>query len=1045
MAPTGSGKTILAMNVIQETLIKGKKCLFICDRKNLINQTSEVADSLGLSAHGIIMAQHWRFNPRMPFQIASVQTLMRRGIPDDFDTIVVDEAHCFPGDTLISTPDGEKRIDTLSKGDIIYNSCGESHTVNVLSRTSKYITTVRLTDGTKIECTPEHPIFTHLGWRPAGTLEIGTVVLRKKDMQSLWRGDYPLYHTLRHTCGIRRVRDFIHYPRMLQQILCEEIEESDAFPRGAGTYVKDIEAYWSHSETGRQRYGNDGNAGVCDGEIRGGMDGGISGKNPEIIEAGIPAPLQTGHCECDRKSMHRTGREEPLSIRAEGSGYQERCLAKITRVASVETEERASDTTVYNLHVSGHPSYFANGVLVHNCQYSATMKHIQNCRGYVIGLSATPFSAGLGNTYTNLINAATMDELTKTGILVPMRVFSCSKIDMKGAETRGGEWTQEAAGSRGLEIVGDVVTEWMKYASTRKTIVFGATIAHCEEMALQFNTAGFKARVFCADTPDEERESILREFTRADSRIRILVSVEALAKGFDVKDVECLSEGSLILTHRGEIAIDKLLLSDKIWDGFEFVAHGGTIYKGEQNVITYAGITATADHPVKTSQGWVSLGVCLAKKIPIRKTGIGGQAIFESENMFSDGGMGGSVVEKTTHGKMYLRGLLDGINSTIRSIFRKKIAWMRSVQKDKSDTALACCQGSEPKGTMPEPEAQGVSRLRRTWHRVSVFFSKSCREMDNRKLGNSSAKQEHSTGQEKQRRTLRTGEFEMDFKDNELLQYAPGRMDGKGAQIQVGTSRNQICRQNTKESVFSGANGHSDNREVSPPVGQTKRHVWDILNAGPRNSFTCNGLLVHNCVCDCRPLRKSLSTAIQMWGRGLRSSPETGKVDCMLLDFSGNLIRFADDYSDIFYQGLDALDMGEKLDKAIRKDDEEKDPPKCEKCGYTPCGKVCVSCGHERKKQSNIEVKAGNMQEITLNGKVLADNSRHLYEQICTHTRSQGKPETARNRAFHLYKDMAGKQPPNTWKFEDAPNVPITQNVANKIKAIRIAYAKRVR
>ena len=38
------------------------------------------------------------------------------------------------------------------------------------------------------------------------------------------------------------------------------------------------------------------------------------------------------------------------------------------------------------------------------------------------------------------------------------------------------------------------------------------------------------------------------------------------------------------------------------------------------------------------------------------------------------------------------------------------------------------------------------------------------------------------------------------------------------------------------------------------------------------------------CVVDCRPLRKSLSTAIQMWGRGLRASPETGKTDCILLD-----------------------------------------------------------------------------------------------------------------------------------------------------------------
>ena len=32
-----------------------------------------------------------------------------------------------------------------------------------------------------------------------------------------------------------------------------------------------------------------------------------------------------------------------------------------------------------------------------------------------------------------------------------------------------------------MEIIGDVVSEWKKFASDRKTIVFGATIAHCEK------------------------------------------------------------------------------------------------------------------------------------------------------------------------------------------------------------------------------------------------------------------------------------------------------------------------------------------------------------------------------------------------------------------------------------------------------------------------------------------------------------------------------------------------------------------------------------
>ena len=92
MAPTGAGKTYLGLRIIHEALLRGKRCAFVCDRTTLINQTSEMADKYGLSAHGVIQASHWRFNPDLPFQIASAQTLARRSWPE-FDVIVQDEAH----------------------------------------------------------------------------------------------------------------------------------------------------------------------------------------------------------------------------------------------------------------------------------------------------------------------------------------------------------------------------------------------------------------------------------------------------------------------------------------------------------------------------------------------------------------------------------------------------------------------------------------------------------------------------------------------------------------------------------------------------------------------------------------------------------------------------------------------------------------------------------------------------------------------------------------------------------------------------------------
>lgn len=359
----------------------------------------------------------------------------------------------------------------------------------------------------------------------------------------------------------------------------------------------------------------------------------------------------------------------------------------------------------------------------------------QNTNAAVIGLSATPFSRGLGKIFTNLINATTMHELTKSGVLVPMRVFSCHKPDMEGAATAGGEWTDKAAEERGMAIVGDVVSDWIKFGENRKTIVFGATIKHCQELAQSFINQGIMAAVFTSETTAKERQILLDEYRKPDSALKILISVEALAKGFDVPDV--------------------------------------------------------------------------------------------------------------------------------------------------------------------------------------------------------------------------------------------------------------------------------------------------------------------GCVCDARPLRKSLSTAIQMWGRGLRSSPSTGKEDCILLDFSGNIIRFAEDFTEVFFNGLDVLDDGEKLDKTIRKD-EEKEMRGCPKCGYTPFAKRCMACGYEKVSRETSKALPGEMQEIVIgegkNKKVLANNAQHLWNQLCSYARHYSQPQSQQGRAYHLFKKITGQDP--MWKFSDAPMVEVSRNVHNKIQQLNIAHKK---
>jgi len=179
-----------------------------------------------------------------------------------------------------------------------------------------------------------------------------------------------------------------------------------------------------------------------------------------------------------------------------------------------------------------------------------------------------------------------------------------------------------------------------------------------------------------------------------------------------------------------------------------------------------------------------------------------------------------------------------------------------------------------------------------------------------------------------------------------------------------------------------------------------------------------------------------------MWGRGLRSSPNTGKTDCYLLDFSGNIIRFADDFSRIFYDGLDELDSGEKLDKAIRRDDEEKPEGKaCPQCGYKPCGKRCVSCGFERQSRSEIEHEPGQMQEVRIGKTKYADDKRHLWEQCVTYARGRSTPEKQRGRASNIYRDITGEWPSGEWSFDGTPSVAISRAVLNKIRQKNIAFA----
>lgn len=232
---------------------------------------------------------------------------------------------------------------------------------------------------------------------------------------------------------------------------------------------------------------------------------------------------------CDQASERLEKYDIPHGV-FQGTNHPKYAPSAHIQVGSVQTLVRRR-TDPFQLHIYDEAHQL----------YAWSKRQLETGTGYHIGLSATAFTKNLGNYFDHIVNGPTANEMIEDGSLVPLKIYSCREPDMSNVPVgNDGEWEEKAAESEVMQIVGDVVQNYIEHGNNQKFICFAQTIAHAKELQRRWLACGVNVQTYTADDDTDDKSDIVEEFRKDDSAIRGLISVAALVKGFDVSSVRIL-------------------------------------------------------------------------------------------------------------------------------------------------------------------------------------------------------------------------------------------------------------------------------------------------------------------------------------------------------------------------------------------------------------------------------------------------------------------------------------------------------------------------
>lgn len=168
----------------------------------------------------------------------------------------------------------------------------------------------------------------------------------------------------------------------------------------------------------------------------------------------------------------------------------------------------------------------------------AKMASPEWARTPVIGLSATPWTAGMGQVWDDLIVPVTMAELIDQGRLAPFRVYAPSHPDLSAVKTVAGDYHEGQLSEVMSGLTADAVTTWLAKGEGRPTLAFCVKRADARKLCEAFNAAGVPAEYADAYTDRLERTAIGERLRTGETKV--LTNVGIATTGVDLPWVSCL-------------------------------------------------------------------------------------------------------------------------------------------------------------------------------------------------------------------------------------------------------------------------------------------------------------------------------------------------------------------------------------------------------------------------------------------------------------------------------------------------------------------------